>query len=126
MEKHMTILGAFYIAVSAMGLLAGLTVFIAVTGGGLLSGDMEAIAITGTVGSIVGGFLTLISLPGLVVGFGLLAGKSWARILGLVVSFFNLVNIPFGTAVGIYGLWVLTKRGSATYLEQKQRAVHGD
>ena len=27
----------------------------------------------------------------------------------IVISVLDLLNIPFGTALGIYGLWVLTK-----------------
>jgi hypothetical protein len=51
--------------------------------------------------------LIVLALPGLIAGWGLLAYKPWARILGLVLSVLNLLNIPVGTALGIYGLWVL-------------------
>ncbi len=53
MERHITILGALYIAFSCLGLLAAVIVFTAVTGAGVLSGDMEAMAITSIVGSAV-------------------------------------------------------------------------
>ena len=49
-------------------------------------------------------------LPGLVVGIGLLKLRPWARILGIVMSALDLTHIPFGTALGIYGLWVLFNR----------------
>jgi hypothetical protein len=55
-------------------------------------------------------FLLVVSLPGLIAGFGLLAYKPWARILALVLSVINLIHIPFGTVVGIYGLWVLLNK----------------
>jgi hypothetical protein len=29
-----------------------------------------------------------------------------------VLSILNLLNVPFGTALGIYGLWVLLNRGA--------------
>ncbi len=119
MEKHVTILGALYIAHSAMGLLAGLIVFVSVAGGGLLSGDLESIAITSTVGAIIGGFLTLVSLPGLIGGIGLLKMRSWSRVLVLVISFLNLLAIPFGTAVAIYGIWALTKEECAALFREQ-------
>ena len=119
MDRHVTILGALYIAYSAMGLLAAMIVFISVAGGGLLSGDMDAIAITATVGALIGGFLTLVSLPGLIGGIGLINRKPWSRVLTLVISFLNLLAIPFGTAVGIYGIWVLTKQESAQLMQSR-------
>ena len=33
--------------------------------------------------------------------------REWGRILGIVVAVIELVNVPIGTAIGIYGLWVL-------------------
>jgi hypothetical protein len=47
------------------------------------------------------------SALGLLVGFGLLRLERWARILALVVAILSLIKLPFGTALGIYTLWVL-------------------
>jgi hypothetical protein len=33
--------------------------------------------------------------------------KPWARVLMVVVSAISLIHVPLGTAVGVYGLWVL-------------------
>jgi hypothetical protein len=44
---------------------------------------------------------------GLLVGIGLLRRDRWARTLALIVGVFMLLKIPFGTALGIYTLWVL-------------------
>jgi hypothetical protein len=33
--------------------------------------------------------------------------KSWGRILAIVIGILALITIPFGTALGIYTLWVL-------------------
>lgn len=40
-------------------------------------------------------------------GIGLLQKQSWGRMVALVIAFVALINIPFGTGVGIYTLWVL-------------------
>jgi hypothetical protein len=89
MEKHVTILGALYIAFSSLGVLAAIIVFVAIAGGGLLSGEdkLEAIA----VGSAIAFFLALISVPGIIGGIGILKRKSWARILVLILGFLNLL-----------------------------------
>jgi hypothetical protein len=42
-----------------------------------------------------------------VTGIVLLRRASWARIFAIVVSFLMLIHPPFGTALGIYTLWVL-------------------
>ena len=44
---------------------------------------------------------------GLVAGWGLLQRLPWARTLALVLGLLSLIDIPLGTAIGIYTLWVL-------------------
>ena len=107
MDKHITILAVLYIAFSILGLLAGFIVFVAMAGGGLMSGDNEAMLITAGVGTIVALLIFVLSVPGLIGGIGLLKKKSWARILVLIVGFVNLLNIPIGTILGVYTIWVL-------------------
>jgi hypothetical protein len=40
-------------------------------------------------------------------GIGLLQRASWGRITALVAGFLSLLNIPLGTALGIYTIWAL-------------------
>jgi hypothetical protein len=44
---------------------------------------------------------------GVIGGAGLFSYKPWARILVMIVSAVNCLNIPVGTAKGIYSIWVL-------------------
>jgi hypothetical protein len=44
---------------------------------------------------------------GFVAGWGLLERRPWARMLAIVLGAFSLFEVPFGTALGIYTLWVL-------------------
>ena len=45
---------------------------------------------------------------GFIAGWGLLQREHWARIVVLVLAFVTMfTNIPFGTALGIYTMWVL-------------------
>lgn len=107
MDQHVTIVAVLHIAFSVLGILAAVIVFLAIAGGGLLSGELESIAVTGTVATILAFVILVVSVPGLIGGFGLLKHQSWARILILILSFLNLLNIPIGTIVGGYSIWVL-------------------
>ncbi len=109
MEKHVTVLGILYIAFSTLGLLLAIIIFTAVVGGGLISGDSQAMAITAVVGPAVALFFVLLSAPGLIGGIYLLKHRPWSRILVLILGFINLIEIPIGTALGIYTIWVLFK-----------------
>ncbi|HEV2114261.1 MAG TPA: zinc ribbon domain-containing protein [Terriglobales bacterium] len=43
----------------------------------------------------------------LAAGVGLLQRAPWGRIVALIAAFISLLNLPFGTAIGIYTLWAL-------------------
>jgi hypothetical protein len=113
MLTHVKVLAVLFIALSALGVLAALIlmlVFGVAAGSVGVSGDPDAavaLPIIGMVGSSLVIFLLVVSLPGLITGWGLLKLKPWARIVGIVLCAINLINIPLGTIVGAYGLWVL-------------------
>jgi len=109
MDKHITLLASFYVALSLVGLLAAAIVFTAVVGGGLLSGDEEAIFITSTVGTAVSALVGVLSLPGLLAAYGLFKRRNWGRYLAIVFGAMNVLNVPFGTALAVYTFWVLTQ-----------------
>jgi hypothetical protein len=116
MAQHVKILGILHIIYGGLGVLVGLLALVILGGIAGVVGMSDhspdsamAIPILGGIGAIVFVILLAISLPGIVVGFGLVYFKPWARILTLVLSAFELFSIPFGTALGIYGFWVLLK-----------------
>src|SRR5256714_4095681 len=53
---------------------------------------------------------------------GLLQRSTWARILVLVAAFISLINMPLGTALGIYTLWVLLADNGQRQYEALTRA----
>lgn len=117
MDTHIKVLGWLYIVLGILGILSGAIVFIAVFGGGLISGDQEAIRITAIVATIVSSVILVLSLPGVVVGAGLLRFKPWARVLALVLGILNLPGFPVGTILGVYSLWVLLTDDGTQYFE---------
>ncbi len=119
MQRHLSLLGLLHLIIGCFGLLAALIVFVALVGGGMLSGEAGAFFVTTTVGTLIAAFLTVISLPSVIAGLGLMARKPWARVLTLIVSFFHLFNIPFGTALAVYSFWVLLKDETIALLESR-------
>ena len=115
MKTHITILGWLNIADGAITLLIGVLAFMFLTGIGFASGDLEALPILALIGTTTGMFMSALALPSLLAGFGLLREKNWGRILAIIVSFFNLLWFPIGTALGIYGLWILLRKEATEY-----------
>jgi len=77
------------------------------------TGDPDAAggaAVLGIIGAVGFAFLALLSIPCVIAGVGLLKFRSWAQTLMIVMSVLSLLNFPIGTAVGIYGLWVLLNK----------------
>ena len=118
MDTHVKILAAFHIVFGCLGLVGAFGILIVFGGaasavGFALSKDPDAwvaLPILGIIGSVLLLLVLALSLPGIVAGWGLLKLRPWARILTIVLSVLHLINIPFGTVLAIYGLWVLLSR----------------
>ncbi|GJM42682.1 MAG: hypothetical protein DHS20C20_29640 [Ardenticatenaceae bacterium] len=114
LEKHVTVLGWLHLGLNILTLFIGVLVFFILIGAGLLSGDGEAMSVLAVVGTFVLGILVLVSIPGIITGWGLLKRKSWSRLLALVIGFLSLMNVPFGTLLGVYTFWVLLAHDEAS------------
>jgi hypothetical protein len=118
MRQHVSILGILFIVLGALGIFAAIALLVLFGGAaGIVSmvaaNDPDAriaVPILGIVGGVVFFLLATLSVPGLVVGVGLVKFQNWARIGGLILSAVNLFNFPLGTALGAYGLWVLLSK----------------
>jgi hypothetical protein len=113
METHVKVLGALQIAMSGFCLLGAIVLMLIFGGvmGAVSAADdpeaMIALPVLGLTGAALVSFLLVLSLPGLITGIGLLQRRPWARIAGIVISIIGMMFIPFGTVLGVYGLWVL-------------------
>ncbi|HEV8042011.1 MAG TPA: hypothetical protein VGP62_24240 [Bryobacteraceae bacterium] len=114
MAQQVKILGILHIVFGALCVLGGL-ITLAVMGGiaGIVgSADQSndaavAVPVLAAIGLFVCVLCLVVGLPGLVGGIGLLQYQPWARITIIVISALDLIHIPIGTALGIYGFWVL-------------------
>jgi hypothetical protein len=109
LRQHLTILGWLHIAMAGLAIAVGVFLFFLLGGIGLAVDDPHASPVLGLVGAAVAVFLVLLSLPGLLAGYGLLQRKPWARVLALIVGALHVFNVPIGTALAVYGFWVLTQ-----------------
>jgi hypothetical protein len=107
MERHITAVGVLHIVYNIVGLLIGLFLFTFLTGIGIFTGDDVALTVLTLVATFLAGLFLVGSIPGIIGGIYLIQRKEWARILVIVVSFFELLHIPLGTLLGAYSLWVL-------------------
>lgn len=61
---------------------------------------------------VIGAIMAVFAVAHAAFAVGLWQRQPWARPLGLVLAFISLIRIPFGTALGIYTLWVLLPAAS--------------
>ena len=116
MDQHVKIIGILHVVLGGMGALAAVA-FLFLFGGlaGLVgavdqTGDAAlAVPVLGGIGTFLFIVCLVFSLPSLVGGIALLMMAPWSRIFMIAVSALYLLHIPIGTALGIYGLWALTK-----------------
>jgi len=119
---HMRLLAILWFAVSAFRLLPG--IFILTMFGPdsrLLPADVPGF-VNGIL-QIVGYVLIAGAAAGLIAGWGLLERQPWGRTLAIVLGAFSLIDVPFGTALGIYTLWVLLPAQSEEEFRQISNAA---
>jgi hypothetical protein len=119
---HVRLLGILWLAISAFRLIPGLALVSIFHAGfpffppgipGFVHGLMRGL----------GGLLLVGGVIGIVAGWGLLERQPWARMLAIVLGCFSLLDMPFGTALGIYTLWVLLPAGSEEEYRRIARAA---
>ena len=127
MATHVKLVGTLHMVFGALGILASLSILLFYGGLASLIGFTEhsddkfiAIPILGVIFGIGAVLVFVLSLPGLIGGIGLLLGQNWGRIVLIIVSCMELLKFPFGTALGVYSLWVLTNKDAERMLTAAQ------
>jgi hypothetical protein len=113
---HVRLLGILWLAISAFRLIPGLFL-VAFAGARGFGPDIPAFV--STLLPAIGMVFLFCAAIGIAAGCGLLARQPWARMLAIVFGALSLIDIPFGTAIGIYTLWVLLPAES----EQEYRTM---
>jgi zinc ribbon protein len=124
-REHIRLLGILWLALSAFNAVAAVVLFI------LANTLFLHLPMTGENAGWLHPFFRLIAwvvvvkaAAGFAAGWGLLQREPWARIVCLIMGFLALLNIPFGTALGVYTLWVLLPaEADEEYSQEAQGAV---
>jgi len=114
LARHVQLLGIFWITYSALHLLGSVvliilshTLFIHVV-------HMGGPEFLPPLMTFLGVFLAVLAILGIAAGWGLTQREGWARILSAVLGFLVILNVPFGTALGVYTIWALLPPGADT------------
>ncbi len=108
MKKHVTLVAAFHIGFSIIGLIGSIIMFIVFSFAGSFVEDVDvAETVIQFIGTFVPAMFIVVALLGLIGGIGLLSFQKWSRILAMVIAALGCLFFPIGTAIGIYSLWVL-------------------
>lgn len=120
MELHVKILAWLLIG---SGILTGMLASMVFLAGGIIgfmniplppNFGMETL-ITSLI-SVIGVSMAVIAGSSVAAGVGILYYQTWGRVLALVVAAVLLLKFPVGTAIGVYGFWVLlSAEGRAHY-----------
>lgn len=117
---HIRLLGILWIALSAFRLIPGLVLFLL-----FRSPDFppDVPQFVHTLLPMLGLIFLFGGAIGSVVGWGLLTRQPWARMLAIIFGGVNLMDLPFGTTLGIYTLWVLLPAESEQEYRNTARAA---
>jgi hypothetical protein len=115
-QEHVHLLALLWLAISAFNMVGGVVLYVLAN---TLFAHLHEMGAPEAPTSFLRPLLSVLAiivlakaLLGFVAGWGLLQREGWARVVALVLAFISLFNIPFGTAVGVYTMWVLLPSGS--------------
>lgn len=111
MKKHVSIVSTIFIIMGIIYLLA--TAFGGIFGLITVKNQAQAGNVRMLPAVLTGvTFLLPLGLVGIMhilTGRALRTGKNWARIVTWILAIINLGNVPVGTTIGAYTIWVLVK-----------------
>jgi len=115
-RDHVRLVGILWMAYSALHVVAGVVLLVVantIFGGvhGMIhipNGPPPEVTVwLRPLLSVFGWLILAKAAFGFFAGWGLLQREEWARVVALVMGFIALLNVPVGTALGVYTLWVL-------------------
>ncbi len=125
--RHLQVLAVLWLAASALNLIGGAVLFVLAntlfTRLGRMEGPWVGPGFLQPLFSVLGVLVLVKALVGFAASWGLLERQPWARPLTLVLGFVSLFNIPLGTALGIYTIWVLLPHQAADEYHRLARAA---
>ncbi len=123
LERHLRTLGILWMVVGVLWIVPSLVLIGLSHGSHIVIGDeMFTRHFMPSLMFSLGSLFLFVAAGGVLVGWGLMNRERWARITAIVVGILALFHPPFGTALGIYTLWVLLPADSAAEYDRMSHA----
>ncbi|HUK24267.1 MAG TPA: zinc ribbon domain-containing protein [Terriglobales bacterium] len=122
-RQHLRLLGILWLALGALNALGGVILLILANTLFVHMRERGGPAFLPPLLTFIAFFILVKAAAEFAAGWGLQQHESWARVLALVLAFLALFNVPLGTALGIYSLWVLMPAESEEEYQAQARTV---
>jgi hypothetical protein len=113
MQRHVDLLGLLWSVWGALSVLVGISILLLAAGALApalgAGGDRIAFVagVTAAVFALIGGFAVLWGGAHILAGVLIRRRLPLGRVISLALAVVNLLILPFGTALGVYALWIL-------------------
>jgi len=114
LAAHIDFLGVLFIVwgllttlVGVSTLALGIGAVALITSASPSEGGHVAAGVTAALFTVLAIIAIVWGVAHVIVGVPLRAKRPWARLMGLTLGAVDLLLLPYGTALGIYTLWVL-------------------
>jgi zinc-ribbon domain len=122
-QRHLRTLGILWIAVGVLWIIPSLVLMGLSHAPHIMMGDeMFTHAFMPPMLLSMGVVFLAIAAGGILVGWGLMNHERWARTTAIVLGILAIFHPPFGTALGIYTLWVLLPADAAAEYDRMSQA----
>jgi hypothetical protein len=115
LDVHVKVVGWLFIITNAFLLTIGVMGLFFMFGIGVIAQDLTAFQVLGVLGTAGLIFFSILGLPGIIAGVGLLRRTVWGRVLALVLGILGLTAFPIGTFIGLYTVFVLLQNSASAY-----------
>ena len=128
MTAHVDLLGVLFIVWGLLTTLVGVSTLALGVGAVALitsanrgEGGQFAAGLTAAIFTALAIIAIVWGVAHVVVGVPLRRRRPWSRIMALMLGSIDLLLLPYGTALGLYGLWVLLHEdGKKLFLSNAQ------
>ena len=111
-NKTLATLHFVYGAIHGLTLLGLILLIVVVAMASPLASSISTLWIVIGIVTVIVVMIAVGLLP-IIVAYGLVKRRRWARPVGLALAFLSLINIPIGTALGIYTIKFFKSAGGA-------------
>ena len=126
MVPHVDLLGMLFIVWGLLTTLVGVSTLalgvgaVALIASSRAGGGQVAAGVTAALFTTLAVIAIIWGAAHVVVGVPLRQRKPWARHVALMLGSVDLVLLPYGTALGVYALWVLlNEKGKSLFMEMQ-------